>query len=128
MRLFHVPPRLQTNSVMQTMTVIASVILSCILSVSISAEENAEKSEGKSSSGLASVEVEAKIPKGPDVVLIASEERIVYEFRVNGQLTKIKVEPKNGRPYYLVPANRAGNFGEYRANDTLVAEWVIVKF
>ena len=56
---------------------------------------------------------------GPTVVLRTSEKRTVYEFRVNGRLTRIKVVPKNGRPYYLVPVNRSQHLGEFRQNTRL---------
>ena len=65
---------------------------------------------------------------GPTVVLRTSEKRTVYEFRVNGRLTRIKVVPKNGRPYYLVPANRSQHLGEFRQNTRLERVWEIATF
>lgn len=66
--------------------------------------------------------------KGPDVVLIASEERRIYEYRQNGRITMIRVEPKNGNTYYLVPQYPSESLGEYRQNDRLQARWVIKEF
>ena len=66
--------------------------------------------------------------RGPDVTLIASEERMVYEYRQNGQLRMIKVVPKFGRPYYLVPHDRTRGFGDLEQAQTLVAEWVLKEF
>ena len=66
--------------------------------------------------------------RGPDVTLIASEERMVYEYRQNGQLRMIKVIPTFGRPYYLVPHDRTRGFGDLEQAQTLVAEWVIKEF
>ena len=65
---------------------------------------------------------------GPTVVLRTSEKRTVYEFRVNGRLTRIKVVPKNGRPYYLVPVNRSQHLGEFRQNSRLERVWEIATF
>ena len=66
--------------------------------------------------------------RGPDVTLIASEERLVYEYRQNGQLRMIKVVPKLGKPYYLVPYDRTRGFGDLEQAKTLVAEWVLWEF
>lgn len=66
--------------------------------------------------------------RGPDVTLIASEERMVYEYRQNGQLRMIKVVPKLGKPYYLVPYDRTRGFGDLEQAKTLVAEWVLWEF
>ena len=66
--------------------------------------------------------------RGPDVTLIASEERMVYEYRQNGQLRMIKVVPRLGKPYYLVPYDRTRGFGDLEQAKTLVAEWVLWEF
>ena len=66
--------------------------------------------------------------RGPDVTLIASEERMVYEYRQSGQLRMIKVVPKLGKPYYLVPYDRTRGFGDLEQAKTLVAEWVLWEF
>ena len=66
--------------------------------------------------------------RGPDVTLIASEERMVYEYRQNGRLRMIKVVPKLGKPYYLVPYDRTRGFGDLEQAKTLVAEWILWEF
>ncbi len=66
--------------------------------------------------------------RGPDVTLIASEERTVYEFWQNGQLRMIKVVPKFGKPYYLAPRDRTTGFGDLEQADSLIAEWVLWEF
>ena len=66
--------------------------------------------------------------RGPDITLIASEERTVYEFRQNGQLRMIKVVPKFGKPYYLAPRDRTTGFGDLEQADSLIAEWVLWEF
>ncbi|MCY4657499.1 MAG: DUF2782 domain-containing protein [Gammaproteobacteria bacterium] len=65
---------------------------------------------------------------GPTVVLRTSERRTVYEFRVNGRLTRIKVVPKNGRPYYLIPVDRTETMGEFRQNSRLQMVWEVITF
>lgn len=66
--------------------------------------------------------------RGPDITLIASEERTVYEFRQNGQLRMIKVVPKFGKPYYLAPRDPTTGFGDLEQADSLIAEWVLWEF
>lgn len=66
--------------------------------------------------------------RGPDVTLIASEERNVYEYRQNGQLRMIKVVPKFGKPYYLAPLDPTRGWGDLDQARTLVAEWVLIEF
>ena len=36
------------------------------------------------------------------VVIIAEEDKMVYEFRQNGELRMIRIVPTFGKPYYLV--------------------------
>lgn len=43
-------------------------------------------------------------PTEPQVVITSGEDATFYEYRVNGELVEIKVVPKVGPPYYLVPA------------------------
>ena len=66
--------------------------------------------------------------RGPDVTLIAGEERTIYEYRHNGQLRMIKVVPKFGKPYYLAPRDPTRGFGDLEQADSLIAEWVLWEF
>ena len=66
--------------------------------------------------------------RGPDVTLIAGEERTVYVYRHNGQLRMIKVAPKLGPPYYLTPRDPTRGFGDLEQADSLIAEWVLREF
>ncbi len=66
--------------------------------------------------------------RGPDVVIIAQEERVIYEFRQGGELRMVRVVPKWGKPYYLVPANPTEGFGNLERAEMLVAQWVIAEF
>lgn len=66
--------------------------------------------------------------RGPDVTLIAGEERTVYEYRQHGKLRMIKVVPKVGKPYYLAPRDPTSGFGDLEQAETLVPRWVLIEF
>lgn len=66
--------------------------------------------------------------KGPDIVIIAEEERTIFEFRQAGELRMVRVVPRIGKPYYLVPRDQTKGFGNLERADMLVPSWVIVEF
>ena len=66
--------------------------------------------------------------RGPDVVIIAGKDRIVYEYRQNGELRMIRVVPTWGKPYYLVPRDNTKGFGDLTKADMLLPQWVIAEF
>lgn len=66
--------------------------------------------------------------KGPDVVLIESKQRSIQEYRQNGKLTMIKVVPKKGKPYYMVPEDPTKHFGDLERAERLVPKWKIKEF
>ena len=66
--------------------------------------------------------------RGPDVVIIQGEDRVVYEFRQNGQLRMVRIVPKWGRPYNLVPRDDTKGFGDLEQADMLLPQWVIAEF
>ena len=59
----------------------------------------------------------ASAQRGPDVVIIAEEDKIIYEFRQNGELRMIRIVPTFGKPYYLVPADPTKGFGDLQRVD-----------
>ena len=65
---------------------------------------------------------------GPDVTIIASEERVVYEYRQNGQLRMVRVVPTWGKPYTLVPADPTKGFGDLERADSLLPTWTLLEF
>jgi len=93
---------------------------------------DAETSDSRSERGTPPKDppppVSIEPPRGPDVTLIAGEERAVYEYRQNGKLRMIKVVPKRGKPYYLVPRDPTQGFGDLEQADTLVPRWVLIEF
>ena len=70
----------------------------------------------------------AAAQRGPDVVIIAEEDKMIYEFRQNGELRMIRIVPTFGKPYYLVPADPTKGFGDLQRVDTLVPSWVLWEF
>ena len=66
--------------------------------------------------------------RGPDVTVVAGEKRTVYEYRQSGQLRMIKVVPKHGPSYYLVPRDETRGFGDLDRADMLIARWTILEF
>lgn len=69
-----------------------------------------------------------ELTDGPDVVIIAGEDKVVYEFRQNGQLRMVRVVPKWGKPYYLVPRDPTKGYGDLERAETLIPQWVIAEF
>lgn len=61
------------------------------------------------------------------IVIRGGEDATYYEYRVQGQLTEIKVVPETGKPYYLVPADGGGWIREERS-ETLVPSWVLFRW
>ncbi len=66
--------------------------------------------------------------RGPDVVIIAGEDNMIYEFRQNGELRMIRVVPNFGKPYYLVPKDPTQGDGNLQRVDALVPSWVLWEF
>jgi len=66
--------------------------------------------------------------EGPDVTIIASEERVIYEYRQNGQLRLVRIVPAWGKPYYLVPGDPTKGFGDLERVDSLLPSWKLFEF
>ena len=66
--------------------------------------------------------------RGPDVVLVESKKETIQEIRQNGKLIMIKVVPKKGKPYYLVPEDPTKHFGDLDRATRLVPRWNIKEF
>ena len=62
----------------------------------------------------------------PSIIIRHSEDKTYYEYMVQGQLVEIKVVPKVGPAYYLVPAG--GDDEEFKRqtqSSLTVPKWVI---
>ena len=67
----------------------------------------------------------------PQITIRREEERVVEEYRMNGQLYMIKVTPKNAEPYYLVDADGDGQL-EHRMDELdpkiMIPSWTIFRW
>ena len=70
--------------------------------------------------------VDEAVPE-PEVTIVERERDTIYEYRINGRLYMVKVQPQVGPPYYFIDQDGDGNM-ETRATDyTLirVPHWVL---
>lgn len=67
----------------------------------------------------------------PQVTIIKRDDAVVHEYRMNGQLYMIKVEPVRGYPYYLMDTDGDGSL-ESRYNQIdpalVVPRWMIFRW
>lgn len=63
-----------------------------------------------------------------DIQIIAGEDRTIFEYRTNGVLMMIKIVPKVGRPYYMVPADGSPHFESLDHSKKLYPRWVILEW
>ena len=66
----------------------------------------------------------------PQVTIIRRDEQVVEEVRIRGELRYVRVTPRHGRPYFLIPD---GNGQTYIRRDSLdsslkVPMWVLFSF
>ena len=64
------------------------------------------------------------------ITILKREDNVVEEFRIKGELRYVKVTPRHGRPYYLIPD---GSGYTYLRRDSLdislkVPMWVLFSF
>ncbi len=67
---------------------------------------------------------------GDETVVIRNDgDKTFYEYRVNGEITEIKVVPKVGKPYYLVPdQNVDGDYVRRDHPEIQAPKWVIFRW
>ena len=65
---------------------------------------------------------------GQDIEIVVGENKTVFEYRVNGILLAIKVVPKKGRPYYMVPADGSPHFTNLDHTQKLYPQWVLFEW
>lgn len=73
------------------------------------------------------VELNDELDQDP-IEIVEGEDRTVYEYRQNGILTMIKVVPKVGRPYYMVPADGSPHYDSLDHKRKLYPQWIIVEW
>jgi hypothetical protein len=66
----------------------------------------------------------------PDVTIIKKDEGTIYEYRINGQLYMVKVQPVVGPAYYLVDRDGDGEFDSRSKDPTkiTVPQWILLRW
>lgn len=66
----------------------------------------------------------------PDINIIERDDRIIEEYRANGQLYMIKVIPNVGKPYYLMDTDGDGSLETRRGNlaSPEVPNWILFEW
>jgi hypothetical protein len=62
------------------------------------------------------------------ISIIEDKERTIYEYRHNGVLMMIKIQQKNRRPYYMVPADGEAHYSDLSQKKHLYPQWVILEW
>jgi len=78
---------------------------------------------------LISIPSFAADPADASIIIRHSDDKTYYEYTVNGEVVEIKVVPKKGPSYYLVPAG--GDDSEFKKqteSDLVVPKWVIFRW
>ena len=63
-----------------------------------------------------------------DIEIVAGEDKTVYEYRVNGRLLMIKIVPKVGYAYYMVPADGSAHYNSLDHGQKLYPQWVLFEW
>jgi len=67
----------------------------------------------------------------PDVKIIKrGEEGTIYEYRINGQLYMVKIQPLKGPPYYMVDRDGDGEFDTRSTDPTNISvpQWILMRW
>ena len=65
----------------------------------------------------------------PEITIKKDGEKTVEEFRMNGRLYMIKVNPENMPSYYLYKDRSGGDWTRYNLRDPMIVpQWVILTF
>ena len=63
-----------------------------------------------------------------DIEIVTGDDRTVFEYRTNGILMMIKIVPKVGKPYYMVPADGSPHFESLDHSKKLYPQWVLFEW
>jgi len=75
---------------------------------------------------LATNVASADIPAEPSIIITHAKDKTFYEYTLNGQILEIKVVPKVGPTYYLVPAGGSNEeFKRLTQSSLVIPKWVI---
>ena len=63
----------------------------------------------------------------PEVTIIETDEEVIYEYRVKGQVYMVKVEPIAGPPYYLMDTDGDGTLDvqDSREPNLALPQWLL---
>lgn len=67
----------------------------------------------------------------PEVTIVQNGDKVVEEYRLNGNLYMIKITPSKGRPYYLVDSDGDGSLDTRRnggGQDVVIPRWTILEW
>ncbi|WP_086830704.1 DUF2782 domain-containing protein [Halomonas aestuarii] len=64
----------------------------------------------------------------PDITIRQEDDRMIREYRVNGELYAIEIRPSAGPSYYLVDHDGDGDFERREGDRIAVPEWVLKTF
>ncbi|WP_372613369.1 DUF2782 domain-containing protein [Halomonas sp.] len=64
----------------------------------------------------------------PDITIRQEEDRIIREYRINGELYAIEIRPSVGPSYYLVDDDGDGDFERQSGDRIAVPRWVLKTF
>ncbi|MCU7905472.1 MAG: DUF2782 domain-containing protein [Candidatus Thiodiazotropha sp. (ex Epidulcina cf. delphinae)] len=66
----------------------------------------------------------------PEVTIIKREEGTIYEYRVNGRLYMVKIQPDNGPAYYMIDRDGDGEFDSRSTDPTNIAipQWILMRW
>ncbi len=66
----------------------------------------------------------------PEVTIIESDKGSIYEYRINGQVYMVKVQPVAGPPYYLMDTDGDGQMDvrDDRPWNNSIPQWVLFRF
>lgn len=66
----------------------------------------------------------------PEVTIVETEKGTAYEYRANGQLYMVKIQPNTGKPYYEIDTDGDGEL-DTRVDDprnAAIPQWVLFRF
>jgi hypothetical protein len=66
--------------------------------------------------------------RNDDIEIVHGADRTIFEYSQNGVLRIIKIVPKKGRPYYLIPVDANPHFEGLDHAKKLYPQWIIVEW
>ncbi|TBW52208.1 DUF2782 domain-containing protein [Marinobacter halodurans] len=101
-------------------------LLVVVAATVLSAQALAEEDQAQQQAPVRASEYKPS-PDAPEVVIRPGKDATYYEYRVNGELKEIRVKPKVGPVYYLVPADDGG-FIRQDGSQLVVPKWILFQW